>query len=111
MNAETNLLEDLSLDQMKCYMEEFRVRENKKSWEHFAQQGNNAKVCPFCGKAPLVWSYGGSKNMVKCITDGCPMNVSNIYMFLEIWNSRPYEDILIDEIERLQLKLKEAGAL
>ena len=111
MNENINMTLDCSLEQIKCHIEEFRAQEYKKIWKHFAQQDNNAKVCPFCGKTPSVWFYGESKNLVRCITDGCPMSESSIDMFLEIWNERPYESFLIDEIERLKLALKEAGAL
>jgi len=111
MNENKNLSVDAILEQTKLFIEEFRVKENKKIWTHFTKQDNEANVCPFCGKMPLVWNCGIDKKLVRCITDGCPMSESSIDMYLEVWNKRSREHFLMDEIQRLKLALKEAGAL
>jgi hypothetical protein len=57
------------------------------------------KACPFCNKSPIEL-HGKWTGFVECITDGCPIILRK--MTIEQWQSRPIEDALTAENERLK---------
>lgn len=60
------------------------------------------KPCPHCGQRPRLETDVpfGSPYVVECRTFGCE-NAAHL-MSLHHWNTRPEEDRLTDEVERLR---------
>ena len=67
------------------------------------------RPCPFCGEEPVQ-----SGNFVACGNENCP-TCDNYWtdpqiLTIEQWNTRPIEDELRAEIERLKVRIEELEA-
>ena len=65
------------------------------------------KPCPFCGEEILWNVYPDGEIQGHCTTKGCQLFFTDfIGMELSVWNSRPIEDALRAENERLRQALE-----
>lgn len=71
------------------------------------------KPCPFCKCKPIPFIAGSSKYSVRCSNENCGVRPSGRFIggsntpeeAIELWNSRPIEDALQSEIDRLKAEL------
>ena len=70
------------------------------------------RPCPFCGEMPKVndWTVKGiTDKRCFCDNEKCPVYLSKT-IAIDDWNTRPIEDELRAEIERLKVRIEELEA-
>lgn len=65
------------------------------------------KNCPFCGRPARKFRNSHGDHLAKCENEECG-NGYKPSMLIDDWNSRPLEDALQAEVDRLKGELTEA---